>query len=144
METYLGLDVGEKRIGVAVSELGTMAMPLEVVTREGQEFDRIADLVREHQPAAVVAGMPYSLDGTIKPQAEKVQAFLQTLEQRIDVPIVTIDERLTTAQADRMLIAADRKTRQRRQVVDKVAASLILQAYLDRKAMESEERDGTS
>jgi putative Holliday junction resolvase len=131
METYLGLDVGDRRIGVAVSRLGTMAMPLEVITRDGSELDRIAALAMEHEAAAIVAGMPYSLDGTLKPQAQKVQAFIVELGERVHVPIETVDERLTTSQANRMLIAADRKSKQRKQVVDQVAATLILQTYLD-------------
>lgn len=128
------MDVGDRRIGVAVSQLGTMAMPLEVITRDGNELDRIVELVREHEAAALVSGMPYSLDGTLKPQAEKVQAFITDLSARISIPVETIDERLTTAQANRMLISADRKSKERKQVVDKVAATLILQAYLDRLA----------
>lgn len=131
MNTYLGLDVGDRRIGVAVSQLGTMALPLEVITRDGNELERIAVLVQEHGAAAIVSGMPYSLDGTLKPQAQKVIAFLEELRARVDVPIETVDERLTTSQANRMLISADRRSKQRKQVVDKVAASLILQAYLD-------------
>jgi len=131
METYLGLDVGDRRIGVAVSRLGTMAMPLEVITRDGSEVERILALAAENEAVAVVAGMPYSLDGTMKPQAEKVRAFLDELAARMDVPIRTVDERLTTAQANKMLIGADRKSKERKQVVDKVAAALILQTFLD-------------
>lgn len=132
MKKLLGLDVGDVRIGVAVSELGTMAFPLEVITRDGAEWDRIASLVLEHDAEAIVAGMPLSLDGTRKPQAEKVQDFLDILTQKVSVPIHIVDERLTTSQANRMLIAADRKSRERKKVVDQVAASLILQTYLDR------------
>lgn len=132
MKTYLGLDVGDRRIGVAMSQLGTMAMPLEVITRAGDELDRIAALANEHEAAAIVAGMPYSLDGTLKPQAEKVIAFLEELRTRVAIPVETVDERLTTAQATRMLISADRRSKDRKQVVDKVAATLILQAFLDR------------
>ncbi len=134
MKKYLGLDVGDRRIGVAVNHTESMAMPLEVITRDGGEMEHIAALAREHEIAAVVAGMPYSLDGTIKPQAEKVQAFLHDLAAHVEVPIETVDERLTTAQANRMLLSADRKSKQRKQVVDKVAATLILQAFLDRNA----------
>lgn len=132
MKTYLGLDVGDRRIGVAVSQLGTLAMPLKVITRDGDELDHIAVLAREHDAAALVAGMPYSLDGTLKPQAEKVIEFLNELQAKVAVPVETVDERLTTAQANRMLISADRKSKDRKQVVDKVAATLILQAFLDR------------
>ncbi len=134
MGKYLGLDVGDRRIGVAINHVGSIAMPLEVITRDGAEMERIATLAREHEVSGVVAGLPYSLDGSIKPQAEKVQAFLEELSGRLGVPIETVDERLTTSQANRMLISADRKSRERKQVVDKVAATLILQAWLDRGA----------
>jgi len=134
MKTYLGLDVGDRRIGVAVNPTESMATPLEVITRDGGELERIAALAREHGAEAIVAGMPYSLDGTVKPQAEKVQAFLDDLADAAGLPIETVDERLTTAQANRMLISADRKSKQRKQVVDKVAATLILQTFLDRNA----------
>jgi putative Holliday junction resolvase len=131
MQTFLGLDVGDRRIGVAVSRLGTMAMPLEVITRDGSELDRIAALAEENEACAIVSGMPYSLDGSLKPQAGKVQDFLDALAARVDLPIRTVDERLTTAQANKMLIGADRKSKERKQVVDKVAAALILQTFLD-------------
>lgn len=141
MKTYLGLDVGDRRIGVAVSQLGTMAMPLEVITRDGTERERIAALAREHDAAAVVAGMPYSLDGTLKPQAEKVRMFLDELAAVLGVPVETVDERLTTTQANRMLVNADRRSKERKQVVDKVAATLILQSFLDRLAAQASPPD---
>jgi putative holliday junction resolvase len=142
VKNYIGLDVGDRRIGVAVSRLGTMAMPLEVVSRDGSELDRIAALSGEHEADAIVAGMPFSMDGSLKPQAHKVQAFLDELSQRVETPILTVDERLTTAQADRMLIAADRRSKDRKRVVDQVAATLILQAYLDREAARGPEGEG--
>jgi putative Holliday junction resolvase len=132
MKTYIGLDVGDRRIGVSVSQLGTMAMPLEVITHDGNEMHRIAVLAGEYEADAIVAGLPYSLDGTLKPQAEKVLAFLEELRTHVAVPVETIDERMTTVQANRMLIRADRKSKDRKMVVDKVAATLILQAFLDR------------
>lgn len=135
-ETYLGLDVGDRRIGVAVSHLGFLASPLEVITRDGREVQRILALVEEHRAAGVVAGMPYSLDGSVKPQAQKVQAFLHELTQALGVPVYTVDERLTTSQANRALIEAGERSRKRKAVVDQVAASLILQTFLDRRTSE--------
>lgn len=134
-DTFIGLDVGDRRIGVAVSRLGFMASPLEVITRDGDEIPRIAALVAEHEATGVVAGMPFSLDGTLKPQAHKVQAFLDELARALSVPIHTVDERLTTSQANRVLIDAGRRSRERKQVVDQVAASLILQTFLDQRAL---------
>lgn len=142
MNTYIGLDVGDRRIGVAINHVETIAMPLEVITRDGSEWDRIASLVRDHSAAAVVAGLPISLDGAERPQAVKVRAFLDDLRERLEVPIETVDERLTTAQANRMLIKADRRSKQRKQVVDQLAATLILQAYLDGRAARGEGSEG--
>jgi putative Holliday junction resolvase len=134
--TYLGLDVGDRRIGVAVSHLGFMASPLEVIQRDGNEIARISALVAEYRAAGVVAGMPYSLDGTLKPQARKVQAFLEELTLALNVPVYTVDERLTTCQANRALIESGRRSKERKAVVDQVAASLILQTFLDRGTSE--------
>lgn len=136
MKTWLGLDVGDRRIGVAVSRLGTLAVPLDVIVRDGSEMQAIAGMVGEHHADGIVAGMPISLDGTIKPQAQKVVAFLEELRSAMGIPVETVDERLTTAQANRMLIDADRRSKERKQVVDKVAATIILQTWLDRQPAE--------
>jgi putative Holliday junction resolvase len=135
-DNFIGLDVGDRRIGVSVSRLASVAMPLQVLARDGHEMQRIAELVAEHEAAGVVAGLPYSLDGTLKPQAQKVQAFLEALREMVPVPVHTVDERLTTAQANRVLIDAGRRSKERKQVVDQVAATLILQTFLDRRQSE--------
>mgnify|MGYP000121200295 CR=1 FL=1 len=133
MKTYLGLDVGDRRIGVAVSRLGTVAMPLEVIERDGHEMERLASLVHEHEVEGIVAGMPYSLDGAEKVQAEKVRAFLALWSEVSPIPVYTVDERLTTVQSNRLLIEAGQRTRERKKVVDQMAAALILQLFLDQK-----------
>ncbi len=133
----LGLDVGDVRIGVAVSDpLGIIAQPHSVVTRTDLDADLLAlrRLVEETEAIRIVAGMPLNQHGKPGPQAEKVQAFLDKLRPVAGVEIVTQDERFSTASAERALIQADVRRKRRKQVIDKVAAQQILQTYLDRLA----------
>ena len=126
----LAIDHGTKRIGIAVSdELKTIAQPLEFIPAE--PFDaflvRLQQIIAEKAVELILIGMPRNMDGTYGPAAEKVKAFVNTLKERITVPIRTWDERLTTAQANRFLIAADVKRRERKEKVDKTAAAILLQ-----------------
>lgn len=133
----LGLDLGDKTIGVAISDpLGWTAQGLEVIRRSTEEEDikKLIDIVNKYQVELIVLGMPKNMNGTIGPQGEKVQQFSQTLENIIKLPVEFWDERLTTAAAERMLIGADVSRSKRKKVIDKMAAALILQGYLDRKA----------
>lgn len=130
----LGIDLGERRIGLALSdELGWTAQPLGVIrrTKAEDDIDRIAELVREHGAGEVIVGLPKNLDGTIGPRGEICMAFADRLRERLGVPVVLWDERLTTAMAERALIAADVRRQKRRQVVDKMAAAILLQHYLE-------------
>ena len=131
----LALDLGEKRIGVAVSdELLMTAQGLCVIASKGaaKDLEQIAELIRNQAVSMIVLGLPRNMDGSIGPMAEKVREFGRLLQnQHPDVPVEYWDERLTTAGAQRMLIGADVSRVKRRQVVDKVAAVLILQGYLD-------------
>lgn len=132
----LALDIGSKRIGVALSdELGFTAQGLETVTCRHAEEDlqRVVDLVDEYSVDEIVVGMPYNMNGTEGPQARKVRAFMHRLGQRVGIPLYEWDERLSTVAAERALLEADVSRSKRRKVVDKLAAVLILQAYLDRK-----------
>jgi len=142
---YLGLDVGDKRIGVALSdETATLASGLQTVERVGPKKDpkAIAELVRLHEAGEVVVGLPRKLDGTIGPQAQKVLAFIEQLRAVIRVPIVPWDERFTSVMANQALAEAEVSRRERKANVDKVAAILILQNYLDyRKVAEAENRE---
>jgi len=141
----LGLDYGEKRIGVAVSdELGWTAQPLGVIrrTKAEDDIDRIAELVREHGAGEVIVGLPKNLDGTIGPRGEICMAFADRLRERLGVPVVLWDERLSTAMAERTLLAADVSRKKRRQVVDKMAAAIILQHYLESKKGNGVHGDG--
>lgn len=135
MSRVLGLDLGTARIGVAVSDPdGTVASPIEVLARCGdraRDHRRIADLVAEWEAERVVVGLPVSLDGTLGPAARTAAAEADELASVVGVPVETHDERLTTVTADRALSTMQVKGRARRQVVDKVAAAVILQSWLD-------------
>ncbi|HMC83610.1 MAG TPA: Holliday junction resolvase RuvX [Candidatus Polarisedimenticolia bacterium] len=134
VERCLGLDVGEKRIGLALSDpLGWTAGPLPVLTRVSWKGDlaRIRELVERLEVRRVVVGLPIRMDGTSGEAAERTLHFVERLKSAVRVAVETWDERLSTREAERMLIGADVRREKRRQVIDGVAASLILQAYLD-------------
>ncbi|MGL4642520.1 MAG: Holliday junction resolvase RuvX [Cetobacterium sp.] len=134
---YLSLDVGDVRIGVAKSDLmGMVATPLEVIDRrKTKAVKRIAELCREENTKSIVIGIPKSLDGTEKRQAEKVREFMEKLNKSIEgLEFFEVDERLSTVSADRMLNETNlRGAKEKRKVVDKVAAAIILQTFLDMK-----------
>ncbi len=130
----LGLDVGDVRIGVAVSDpLEVIAQPLASVKRisVSKDVESIKRLAEENEAGKIVVGVPKTLDDEVGIQAQKVLDFVESLGKAIEIPIVLWDERLTTAEAERALIEADMSRRKRKKVIDKVAAVLILQGYLD-------------
>ncbi|MFD0960989.1 Holliday junction resolvase RuvX [Paenibacillus chungangensis] len=130
----MGLDYGDRKIGVAVSdELRWTAQGLTVVERrrDSGELDRLAELVREHEVSEIVVGLPKNMNGTIGPRGEITIAFAEQLGQQLDLPVHLWDERLTTVAAERTLLEADVSRKKRKRVVDKMAATLILQNYLD-------------
>ena len=129
-----GLDVGDRRIGVAISdEKGWTAQGLEVLTRTTLSADLAA--LRAHfapyEPSTIVVGLPKNMNGTLGPQAQKVMAFASELESALAIPVVLWDERLSTVGAERALLEADISRAKRRKVIDKAAAVFILQGYLD-------------
>ncbi|WP_423742937.1 Holliday junction resolvase RuvX [Ferroacidibacillus organovorans] len=131
----MGIDYGDARIGIALSDaLKWTAQSLEVIDcrRIKDPVARIAELVLLHDVERMVLGFPRNMNGTIGARAEKTQAFKDRLEKVIDVPIEWMDERLSTVSAQRLLIEGNVRRENRRGVVDKVAATLILQTYLDR------------
>ena len=135
----VGIDYGERRLGVAVSDPdGVFAMPLRVieVSRRDKALDAARRLCAEEEPDEIVVGLPLNMDGTVGPMAHQVQTFCARLSRCVEVPVKTWDERLSTTAAERALLAAGAGREQRRRSVDKVAAQTILQAYLDAK-MES-------
>ncbi|WP_100406616.1 Holliday junction resolvase RuvX [Bacillus solitudinis] len=134
----LGLDVGTKTIGVALSdELGWTAQGLETVRRQEDEpesdFESVARIVREYEVETIIVGLPKNMNGTIGPSGESCQAFADKLKEYVSSEIKMWDERLTTVAAERMLISADVSRKKRKKVIDKMAAVLILQGYLDHK-----------
>ena len=130
----LALDHGTKRIGVAVSdETKTIAQPLEYIPAEpfADFLERLKKLLLEKEIDLVLVGLPRNMDGTYGPAAQKVQAFVAVLRSAITVPIKTWDERLTSSQANRILIQGKVRRDQRKEKVDKMAAAILLQSYLD-------------
>jgi len=133
-QRLLGLDFGARRIGVAVSdELGLTAQPVLTLVRKNlrQDLKSLGRLLRKFNCSAIVLGNPLHLSGDLSPQAAKTHAFAQTLRETFALPVLLCDERLTSAEAHRHLDAAGRSRQTHRQVVDQVAAVLILQTFLD-------------
>lgn len=132
----LGLDLGDKTIGVAISdELGWTAQGLEVIRRRKLEDDllRLVEIIDTYKVDEIVVGLPKNMNGTIGPRAELTIEFTESLKTKVNVPIKLWDERLTTVSAERTLIEADVSRKKRKQVIDKMAAMFILQGYLDMK-----------
>ncbi len=139
----MGLDVGDRTIGVAISDaLLITAQGKETIFRQSlkQDIDRLIELINEYEVTKIVSGMPYNMNGTIGPQGEKTKQFIDKLEKKLiysdrisgKIEIEYWDERMTTLSATRMLIDADMRREKRKEVVDKLAATLILQGYLDK------------
>lgn len=130
----LGIDYGSKRIGLAISdELGITARPLQVITRKNldRDLDVLESVIRENNAGQIVLGLPLRLDGTRGIQCEKVEKFAAALEGRFSLPVILWDEALSTWEADELMIAAGIKSTKRRKMVDKIAAGIILQSYLN-------------
>lgn len=128
------MDIGDKRIGVAMSDpQGWLASPLEVVLRESDAaaLGKILELIQRHEVERVVVGLPRSLDGSLNQQAIKVQAFAEELSKRITVPVEFWDERLSTVAANRLMIEVGTKKGDKKSKRDAISAALVLQAYLD-------------
>jgi putative Holliday junction resolvase len=134
----LGIDLGSKRIGIAVSDLsGTIASALTTVHRSSSrrhDHAAIAKLVRDEEAEQVVVGLPLSLDGSTGPAARAAKTEAKQLASVVGVPVTMYDERFTTVTAERGMLEAGLDARQRRKVVDKVAAAVMLQAWLDHRA----------
>lgn len=130
----MGLDVGDKRIGIALSDEGAViASPRETLERSGNRKDirYMLELARREEVSEIVVGMPFSLDGSLGPQAHKVERFVEALKAETDIRITTWDERLTTVSAERALLEGNVSRAKRKKTIDRVAAALILQGYLD-------------
>ena len=130
----MGLDIGDNTIGVAVSDImGMTAQGITTIKRSSKKKDiaSIKQIIEEKQVNLIVSGLPKNMNGTIGPQAEKVMKFCELLRDELDIEIKFWDERLTTVSAEKMLIAGDVSRKNRKKVIDKLAAVLILQGYLD-------------
>lgn len=144
----LGIDYGERRVGVALSDpMGLFASPLTVLER-GRKLKKtvgeIAALVQKHEVGEVVVGLPLSMSGELGSKAKEVRAFVIRLREGLDVPVVEWDERLTTVAAERALIEGRVRRERRRNVIDKTAAALILGSYLDHRRMTVRDPHGPS
>lgn len=131
----LGLDLGTKTIGVAISDgMRYSATPLETIKRSKFTADaaRLLELIAENAAVGIVLGLPLNMDGSEGPRVQSTRAFARSLAQKTDIPLVFWDERLSTSAVTRMLIEADTRRDKRAEVVDKLAASYILQGFLDR------------
>ncbi|MGI6604303.1 MAG: Holliday junction resolvase RuvX [Firmicutes bacterium] len=135
----LGLDIGSRTIGVAVSdELGYTAQGVEVIRRSSlkKDIQRLRELVAHYGVTSLVVGIPRNMDGSYGPAAQEVRSLCQVLKDKLQLPLHEEDERLTTVAAERVLLEADLSRRKRRKVIDEVAATLILQTYLQRQVQE--------
>ncbi|TQR19240.1 Holliday junction resolvase RuvX [Psychrobacillus vulpis] len=134
----MGLDVGSRTVGVAISDaLGWTAQGVETIkiNEDNMEFglERIDELVKQHDVTEFVVGFPKNMNNTVGPRAEASEKYAKLLIEKYNFPVTMWDERLTTMAAERMLIDADVSRKKRKQVIDKMAAVMILQGYLDRK-----------
>lgn len=130
----LGLDIGDRRIGVAVSdEMGWTAQPIQTISRTTLEKDteKLKQILGEYGIVKIVAGVPRALSGKITPQTQKALYFIEELKKRSVIPIETWDEWFTTKEAERILISADMSRKKRKGVIDQLSAVLILQSYLN-------------
>ena len=130
----MGLDVGDKTVGVAISDpLFVTAQPYETIKRRKAKFDidRIVEIVNDKEVSLIVVGLPKNMNNTIGPQAKKVKTFVKELRKHTDLDIEYVDERLTTISATRVLIEQNVSRKKRKDVIDSVAATYILQTYLD-------------
>lgn len=140
MKRILGLDVGSKTVGVAVSDpFGWTAQGLEIIqineAKEQFGLERLGEIIDEYEASAIVVGLPKNMDGTIGERAIASQNYGELITEKFALPVIYQDERLTTAQANRMMIEeGDVSRKKRKQVIDKLAAMMILQSYLDRQA----------
>jgi putative Holliday junction resolvase len=133
----LAIDHGTKRMGIALSDpSGMIALPLEFIPAEpfNAFLDRLKTLIREKEVDMILIGMPRNMDGSYGPAAAKVREFVAVLKETIAIPIQTWDERLTSAQANRILIQADIRRKDRKEKVDQAAAAILLQSFLDSRS----------
>lgn len=134
MERYMGLDVGTKTVGIALSDpMFMIASAFKTVKRTNIEadLDEIEKVIKDQDVSKIIVGMPYNMDKSVGPQAQRVMSFVDLLKRRVDNEIIYIDERMTTISANRILMETKVRRENRKEHIDKIAATYILQAYLD-------------
>jgi putative Holliday junction resolvase len=131
----LGIDYGDSRIGVAVSDpFGWTAQGIESISaKNGMEsvFARIGEIINQYQPEKIIVGFPFNMNGTIGPRGEKTNEFIKEIEGKFKIPVQKWDERLTTVAAQKLMIETNTKKTKKRSLIDTIAATYILQGYLD-------------
>jgi len=134
---YLGLDLGSRTLGVAISDPTGLIASSYTIIRHNEEYDKLITevnhIVKEKNIDEIVLGLPKNMNNTIGPKGELSYKFKEMLEKEINIPVHLIDERLTTKQATDLLISNDTSRKKRKKVIDSVAATIILQSYLDKK-----------
>jgi len=138
---FLGIDLGEKRIGLSISdELGITAQGLPTISsiNEEENLKKINTVLEQYKVERIILGFPKNMNGTLGKQAEKVLSFAQKIKENYQIPIELEDERLSTSKAEKMLIQADQSRKKRKKSIDKISAIIILQTYLDRRMMTKE------
>lgn len=136
MTRIMGLDVGDKTIGVALSDpMFLMAHPIETIKRKKASLDiqRLVEIIEKEDVETIVVGLPKNMNNSIGPQSMKVMSFVDLLKKQTDKEIIYEDERMTTLQSERVLIDMDVRRENRKKYIDKIAATFILQSYLDRR-----------
>jgi putative Holliday junction resolvase len=131
----MGLDIGSHTIGVAITdELRITAQGLKTIRRKSKEedFEEIIRIIDQFKIGKIVVGLPKNMNGTLGKQAEMVLQWIKTIRQKVDLPIVTWDERFSTVEASRVLLEADLSRRKRKKAIDKLAAVIILQGYIEK------------
>jgi putative Holliday junction resolvase len=136
MNRALGIDLGDARVGIAVSDdLGMLAHPMETIqVKAGRVMQRILEIIKEKGTQTVVVGMPRNMDGSFGPAAQKAREFIEALKQETTARVVPWDERLTTVSAQRSLHEAGKNARAQKAMIDQVAAQILLQSWLDSQA----------
>lgn len=137
----LGIDLGEKRIGISISdELGITAQGLATINsiNEKEDLKNIKKIIDKYQVEKIILGLPINMNGSLGKQAKKAISFAEKLKSSFQLPVELEDERLSTSEAEKLLIKADRSRKKRKKVIDKMAAIIILQSFLDRRTMNKE------
>lgn len=143
MGRIIAFDIGDKRVGVAISDpFNEMALPLETYWRKGfeRDIDYLINLAKDKYAETIVCGLPVNFDGTESEQTQKTREFIARLSEKTDIKVVSADERFTTMQARRVLLEADMRREKRKDVIDKIAASYILEDYLRKIKLQGENK----